>query len=80
MLKLVERLDENGVMKEDGVRDLYYSRLMIQGSTTNPLSWQGNIDYRKSDLDYTTLGRTFRNFFSLQFFPCIHKYDDRENH
>ena len=48
------------------VRDLDYTRLMIQGSTTNHLSWKGNIDYRKSALDYTTLGRAFRNRFSFQ--------------
>ena len=42
---------------------------MRQGSTTNPLSWQGNINYRKIYLDYASLGRAFRNFFSLQ--NCI---------
>ena len=63
------------------VRDLDYPRLMRQGSTTNPLIWQVNVDYRKSALDYATLGRVFRNCFPFEnAFPCIHKYDDRENH
>ena len=62
------------------VRDLDYKRLMRQGLTTKPSIWQGNIDYRKIALDYATLGRAFRNYFSLQnVFPCIHRYDDREN-
>ena len=53
---------------------------MRQGLKTNPLSWQGNVDYIKIALDYATLGRAFRNFFSLQnIFPCIHKYDNCEN-
>ena len=41
------------------VRDLDFTRLVRQGLTTNPLSWQGNVDYRKSALDYDTLGRAF---------------------
>ena len=54
---------------------------MRHGSKTNPLSWQGNIDYRKSALDYATIGRAFRNRFPFEnIFPCIHKYDYRENH
>ena len=54
---------------------------MIQGSNTNPSSWQGSIDYRESALDYANLGLAFRNYFSFQnVFPCIHKYDDSENH
>ena len=28
--------------------------------SSNPLSWQGNVDYRKIALDYATLGRAFR--------------------
>ena len=47
-------------------RDLDYTRLMRQGSTTNPLSWQGNVDYRKIALDYATLGRAFRNCFTFE--------------
>ena len=63
------------------VIDLYYTRPMIQGLTTNPLVWQGKVDYRKSALDYATLGRAFRNCFPFEnVFLCIHKYDDRENH
>ena len=63
------------------VRDPDYTRLMRQCSTTNPLSWQGNVDYRKSAFDYATLGRAFRNCFSFQnVFQCIHKYDDCGNH
>ena len=43
----------------------------------NPLSWQVNVDYRKSALDYATLERTFINCFPFEnIFPCIHKYDD----
>ena len=41
------------------VIELYYTRLMIQGLTTNPLVWQGKVDYRKIALDYATLGRAF---------------------
>ena len=41
------------------VRDLEYTRLMRQGWTTNQLSWKGNVDYRKSALYFTTLGRAF---------------------
>ena len=44
---------------------------MIQGSNTNLLIWKGNVDYRKIALDYATLGRAFRNFFSLQTFSCL---------
>ena len=62
------------------VRDLDFTRLVRQGLTTNPLSWQGNVDYRKSALYYATLGRAFRHCFSLQKKPFIHKYNDRENH
>ena len=63
------------------VRDLDYTRLTRQGLTTNALGWQGNVDYRKSALDYATLGRAFRNSFPFEdIFPCIHKYDDHENH
>ena len=48
---------------------------------TNPLCWQGNVDYRKSALYYTTLGRAFGKSFPFEnVFPCFHKYDDRENH
>ena len=42
-----------------GVRDLYFTRLIRQVSTTNSFSWQGNFDYRKSALDYATIGRSF---------------------
>ena len=48
------------------VRDLDYTRLIRQGSTNYSLSWQSNVDYRKIALYYTTLGRAFRNYFSLQ--------------
>ena len=63
------------------VRELDYPSLMRQVSTNNPLSWKGNIDYRKSALYYVTLGRAFRNCFPFETkLPCIYKYDDRENH
>ena len=66
---------DDAVNSDTGVRDLDYTRLMKQGSTTNPLSWQGNVDYRKSALYYATLGRGFRNCFSFQNISlCIHKY------
>ena len=42
-------------IKSQAVGDLDYTILMRHGSKTNPLSWQGNIDYRKSALDYATL-------------------------
>ena len=59
------------------VRALDSPMLMRQGSTTNPLIWKGNADYRKISLDYATTGRAFRNcFFFPKCFPCIHKYDD----
>ena len=41
------------------VRYLDYTRLMRQGLMTNMLSWQDKVYYRKSALDYATLGRTF---------------------
>ena len=69
-----------GRLRSLPVRDLDYTRLTRQGSTTSPLSWQGNVDYRKIALDYATLGRAFRNCFPFEnVFPWIHKYDDREN-
>ena len=64
-----------------GVRDLDYTRLMRKVPTTNLLNWQGNVDYRKSALDYANLGCAFRNCFPFDnVLPSIHKYDDRENH
>ena len=33
------------------VRDLDYTSLTRQRATTNPLSWKGNVYYRKSALD-----------------------------
>ena len=63
------------------VEYLDYTSLMRQGSTNNPLIWEGNLNYIKSALYYGSLGRAFRIYFSLQFvFLCIHKYDDHENH
>ena len=44
---------------------------MRQGFTTNPLSWKGNVDFRKIVLDYATLGRAFRNCFPYNFFPRV---------
>ena len=64
-----------------GVRVIEYRRLMRQGLTTNPWSWQVNIYYIKIALYYATLGRAFRKCFYFQnVFLCIHKYDDHENH
>ena len=51
------------------VRDPYYTRLTRQGSKNNPLSWQGNVDYRKRALDYATLERAFRKKNLLKMFP-----------
>ena len=48
------------------VRDLDHTRLMIQGSTTNPSSSKGNVDHRKSALYYATLAKA--RFFKLFFF------------
>ena len=59
------KLDEDMIH----VRDLDYKRLIRQGSTTNQLSWQGNVDYRKSALDYVTLGRACRKCFFPKCFP-----------
>ena len=53
------------------VRYLEYTKLMRQGSITNTLGWQGNVDDRKSDLDYATLGHAFRIFFLYKIFSCV---------
>ena len=53
------------------VIDLDYTRLMRQGLMTNPLVWQGKVDYRKSALDYATLGRAFWNFFLYKTFSRV---------
>ena len=54
-----------------GVKDLDYTRPKRQGLTTNPLMWQGNIDYRNIALHYATLGRTFRTVFLYNMFYCV---------
>ena len=53
------------------VRDHDFTRMTRQGSTTIPVGWQGNVGYRKSALDYTTLWRAFRNSFLLKIFSCV---------
>ena len=35
------------------------------------LSWQGNFDYRKSALDYATLGRALKTVFISKMFFCL---------
>ena len=57
--------------KVTSVKGLDYTRVMRQGLTTNLFSWQGNVDYRKSALDYTTLGRAFRKNFLLKKIPFL---------
>ena len=56
------------------LRDTYLARLVRQGSPTNPLSWKGNIGYRKSALNCATQWHAFRNCFSFKNgFSCILK-------
>ena len=63
------------------VRDIDYTRLEIQGSTTNPFIWEGNVGNIKSALDYATIWRAFRDCFYFEsIFLCILKYSNRENH
>ena len=77
-----EGMPDRGVISSTGCgRVLYWKRLVIQGSSTNLLICKGNVYYIKSVLDYATLWRAFRNCFSFEiFFPCILKYNNRENH
>ena len=48
------------------VRDLDQKSTEKKASTNNMLSWQENVGFRKSALDYSTLWRDFRNCFSFE--------------
>ena len=48
------------------VRVLDSTKLVRQGLSTNPLSWQGKFDCKTIVLYYADLWRAFRNYFSFE--------------
>ena len=81
MIVIGNNISHGGSIDLSTVIELNSTRMVIQGLSTNMISWKGNVGYIRIALDCDTLWRAFRNSFSFEkVFLSMQKYDESEKH